>query len=119
MKALKLSGYRKVVSSNFKMPVSTPNPCVADKLTITEIAGVRTGSTTATITWKTNFPANSQLRITSKSTGQSYLSPVDTNLVTAHTVLIDGLDRTDTFSVEVISVDANGVQVIGVPPVDI
>lgn len=119
MKALKLDGYRKVVSANFKMPVSSPNPCVEDKLIVTEVVGSRTSSTTAIATWKTNFPASSQVRIKSQSTGEVVLSQLDSNLVTEHTVEITGLIRGESYIVEVVSVDANGNEVVGIPPIDI
>ncbi|MNK96460.1 hypothetical protein D3C87_1167400 [compost metagenome] len=114
MKALKLSGYRKVVSANFKMPASAPNPCTETNLIISEVNGER-GPSSATITWKTNFPASSQVRITSTSTGEAVLSQLDSALVNEHTVVITGLGS-GQYLVEVISVDANGNQVVSAPP---
>jgi hypothetical protein len=117
MKALKLSGYRKVVSANFKMPASTPNPCSDNNLIITDVTGGITGATTAVANWKTNFPANSQVRITALNSGQVVLSQLDTNLVTDHTVQIQGLVLGEPYRLEVISMDANGNPVVGVPPI--
>lgn len=118
MKLLKADGWDVVAPANFKMPASNPNPCAEDKLIISEVVPTRSG-TTATITWKTNFPASSQVRITSQSSGQVVMSQLDSTLVNEHTVQIEGLTRGENFLVEVISVDASGTQVVGIPPVEI
>ena len=118
MKLLKADGWDVVAPANFKMPAANPNPCAEDKLIISEVVPTRSG-TTATITWKTNFPASSQVRITSQSSGQVVMSQLDSNLVNEHSVQIEGLTRGESFLVEVISVDASGTQVVGIPPVEI
>ena len=118
MKLLKADSWNIVAPANFKMPAANPNPCAEDKLIISEVVPSRSG-TTATVTWKTNFPATSQVRITSQSSGQVVLSQLDSNLVNEHSVEIEGLTRGEAFLVEVISVDASGTQVVGIPPVEI
>lgn len=118
MLVLKAEGWKTVAPANFKMPAANPNPCAEDKLIISEVAPVRGGSS-ATVTWKTNFPATSQVRITSVSTGEVIMSQLDSNLVNEHSVQIEGLTRGEAFLVEVISVDAKGNQVVGHPPVEI
>jgi hypothetical protein len=118
MKLLKADSWAVVAPANFKMPAASPNPCAEEKLTISEVAPIRNGSM-ASVTWKTNLPATSQVRITSVTTGEVVMSQLDSNLVNEHSVQIDGLIRGERFLVEVISVDASGAQVVGIPPVEI
>jgi hypothetical protein len=118
MKLLKADGWDVVAPANYKMPAASPNPCAEEKLTVSEISRVRSGSS-AVVSWKTNLPATSQVRITSVSTGEVMMSQLDSKMVNEHTVQIDGLNRSEKYMVEVISVDASGYQVVGVPPVDI
>ncbi|MFS4459536.1 hypothetical protein [Bdellovibrio sp. HCB2-146] len=116
MKVLKLDKWKVVAPANFKMPESKPNPCVEEKLEISNVVPYRSG-TSGTISWKTNLPASSQVRITNTDTGEQFLSDIDTNLVTEHTVTITNLNRGTNYTVEVISRDASGVEVVGYPPV--
>jgi len=68
---------------------------------------VTPGATFATITWKTNEPADSQVDygLTSSYT-DTYFDPV---LVTQHTVLLSGLDPSTTYHFQVCSADLGGL----------
>lgn len=118
MKLLKHDKWNIIASANFKMPISKPNPCVEDKLIISNVAASRNGAT-ALVTWTTNLPSTSQIKVTSRTTGESFLSQIDEALVTEHSVYIENLVRSEDYYVEVISRDANGNEVIGEPPTDL
>jgi hypothetical protein len=69
-------------------------------------------TTTATITWTTAVPANSQITYgTTASYGSS--SALNSNLVTTHSVALTSLTAGTTYHYRVLSVDSTGVLVTG------
>jgi peroxiredoxin len=81
--------------------------------TISSIQGIPIASTTeagATITWKTDKPATSQVNYGKTETYGS-TTPLDTNLSTSHSVTLTGLDSNTTYNFKVISTDAAGNEI--------
>jgi hypothetical protein len=74
------------------------------------ISGVSAGSITssgATITWTTNVPASSQVAYgTTSSYGLT--SPLDSTLVTSHSVSLSSLSASTPYDYQVLSQDSNG-----------
>ena len=74
-------------------------------LSLSGVASSGTTSNTAKITWTTNVPANSQVDYgTSTSYGQS--SPLDSSMVTSHSVSLSGLSASTLYHYRVKSTDA-------------
>jgi hypothetical protein len=74
------------------------------------ISGVSAGSITssgATITWTTNVPASSQVAYGTTSSYSS-ISPLDSTLVTSHSVTLTGLSPSTTYHYQALSQDSNG-----------
>ncbi len=114
MKVLNRQGWAIVAPQNFKMPEQTPNPCIDESLKVTNFKIDEIGSGYAILSWTTNVPSTSQIKISANS--QSYTSPLDENMVMEHVVRIDGLERGYTYTVQAISTDANGVEALSPPP---
>ncbi|HWO35953.1 MAG TPA: fibronectin type III domain-containing protein, partial [Candidatus Acidoferrum sp.] len=71
-----------------------------------------TATTTATITWTTAVPANSQITYgTTTSYGSS--SALNSTLVTSHSAALTSLTAGTTYHYRVLSADSSGVQVTG------
>jgi phosphodiesterase/alkaline phosphatase D-like protein len=89
-------------------PTTTPTP--AADTTQPTLSNVRAGGltgTTATITWKSNEPADSQVEYgTTTSYGSS--TTLDSRLVTSHSVPLDKLTPNTVYHYRVKSKDASG-----------
>jgi hypothetical protein len=114
-KWLESTGWTTIANANFKMPEQKTNPCVEEKLQITDLIATSVEAPRATIVWKTNLPASSQLKISNFFTGEVIYTELNTELVTNHEVQLDGLVRGIYYLVTAISVDAKGNQVISSP----
>lgn len=65
-------------------------------------------TTSATVTWSTNKPSTSQVRLVNLAVGNSAYTPVNTTLETIHSVPLTGLNPSTFYSVNAISVTATG-----------
>lgn len=111
MNYLENTGWRVIASDNYKMPDQKPNPCTEVELQLTDFKVASAQAPNATVTWKTNLPASSQLRILNIYTGEEILTQVDNNLVTEHTVEISGLVHGIYYQVQAISKDEKGREI--------
>ncbi|WP_374075070.1 hypothetical protein [Bdellovibrio bacteriovorus] len=111
MKYLENTGWDVVSTSNFKMPEQKQNPCVEEKLEISEFQVASVQAPNATLTWKTNVAATSQLRIINIYTGEEIITSEDANLVNDHSVVLSGLVHGIYYQVQAISKDAKGNEV--------
>ncbi|MNT43222.1 hypothetical protein D3C72_1796810 [compost metagenome] len=111
MKTLERSGYGIVPKSYFKMPPQTPNPCTAEELALSAFTVQSYNGTSAILNWSTNLPASSQLRISNAFTGEEIFTTLDSNMVTEHSVQVNGLTPGVTYQVQGISVDTYGREV--------
>ncbi|KHD89240.1 MAG: hypothetical protein OM95_05370 [Bdellovibrio sp. ArHS] len=116
MKFLEQTGWSVIAAANYKMPAQTTNPCPVEEppveLALTDFQVVSAMAPTAVLSWKTNLPTNSQLRILNVYTGEEILTPLDANLVTDHTVTLDGLVHGIYYLAQAISEDKDGRKVI-------
>lgn len=116
VKFLEQLGWSTIAAANYKMPAQTTNPCPPEEpqvdLALSDFVVVSAAAPTAVLTWKTNLPANSQLRILNVYTGEEIYTPVDANLVTDHTVNLDGLVHGIYYLAQAISIDKDGRKVI-------
>ncbi len=111
MRHLEAQGWSVVAADNYRMPAQQPNPCVEEDLKLSDFIVSSAQAPNATLTWKTNVPANSRLRIINVYTGEEILTAVDSALVTDHVANVSGLVRGIYYQVEAISVDAKGREV--------
>lgn len=116
--ALERSGWSVVKNANFRMPENTRNPCTVEELVISDAKIAAIDDTTATLTWKTNIPATSQVRVVDSDSGEDTLSVKSTEKVTEHSVVIEGLRRGMYYMVQGLSEDAQG-KVVRSPMVDL
>jgi glucose/arabinose dehydrogenase/PKD repeat protein len=94
-----------VVANSDAMYVATYR-AVASGPIISTVAA-RSGRDRATITWRTNVPADSQVQYgTTSAYGNA--TPLDRTLVTSHSVTFTGLARKTTYQFQVLSRDAAG-----------
>jgi len=112
LNALQKSGWSVLASANFKMPEQKKNPCIEEALKITDFQAKNVNAPTATVTWSTNLPSSSQLKISNFFTGEEITTPLNSDMVTNHEVQIDGLVRGLYYVVQAISVDAKGNKVL-------
>jgi len=108
---LEKTGWRVLAAANYKMPDQQRNPCTVPDLALSEYKVVSAAAPNATLSWKTNLPASSQLRIYNVYTGEEVYSAVDSNLVTEHTVQVSGLVRGIYYQMQAISVDEKGREI--------
>ena len=96
-------------SANVQLGVVTGNMYVRDlilddssTLNITNVQSTGVTNNSATITWTTNDPATSQVQYgLTSSYGSS--SPLDSNLVTSHSVTLTGLTQNTTYHFRAVS----------------
>ena len=100
------------------MPENTRNPCTVEELVISDMKIASIDGTTATVTWKTNIPATSQVRVVDSDSGEDTLSTKTTEKVTEHTVVIEGLRRGMYYLVQGLSEDDEG-KLVRSPMVDL
>src|SRR5262249_46353914 len=74
---------------------------------ISAVTGLRTKSTTATITWTTDKNSDSQVGY-GVSTAYGSTTPRDSAMVQSHSVVLTGLTPSSTYFFEVRSADAQG-----------
>jgi hypothetical protein len=111
IKFLENTGWDVVPKDNFKMPPKVTNPCAEEELTMSNFSVSSYNGTTATISWSTNFPASSRLRVSNVNTGEEIFTDLDPTLVTDHVAVINGMIPGVTYQVQTISVDAKGREV--------
>ena len=87
----------KTITANF---VSETEPPVISDINVTDIT-----RTSVVINWTTNEPATSQVDYWASP---GTLTPLDEELVTEHSVLIEGLDPATTYTFKVMSADGAG-----------
>ncbi len=95
------------LSGNFTFTTAAA-PGGTETLTITNVA-ISNGNTTATFTWTTNRPADSQVEYGTTS-ALGTLSAKNTTLVTSHSRTLSGLTEGTTYHYRVRSADASGSQ---------
>lgn len=108
MTYLEFTGWNTIPAKNYKMPDQASNPCSVDPLALTDFAIGSLSGGSATFSWKTNYPSNSQLRIINQFTFEEVYTDVDANMVTNHTASLSGLTPGVMYYVQGISVDAQG-----------
>ncbi len=108
---LQKTGWKTIAPANFKMPEKKQNPCTVEELSLSEFQVVSAQAPNAMLSWKTNLPASSQLRILNIFTGEEILTEADTTLTTDHSVQLSGLIRGIYYQVQAISVDAQGREI--------
>lgn len=106
------TGWRTIASSNYKMPEQQQNPCTEEELALSDFQVASAQAPTAILTWKTNLPATSKLRIINVYTGEEIVTAEDMNLVTDHTVQVDGLVHGIYYQAQAISKDTKGREVV-------
>lgn len=111
MSFLELTGWKTISSQNYKMPEQTSNPCSLDPLQITNFAVSAMADSTATLSWKTNYPASSRLRIVNQFTFEEVYTDLDSSLVTSHSAKLTGLTPGMLYQVQAISKDAQDREV--------
>ncbi len=116
--ALERSGWSVLKNANFRMPENTRNPCTEEELVISDIKIASIEGTTATVTWKTNIPATSQVRVVDSDSGEDTLSLKTTEKVTEHTVVIEGLRRGMYYLIQGLS-EAEEGKLVRSPMVDL
>lgn len=92
---------------------STPPESTIDT-TISSIQNVKTPSiteTSATITWKTDEPATSQVIVSDSSGATITKTELQETLVTSHSVAISGLKPNTTYNYTLKSTDATGTEI--------
>lgn len=97
------------------MPDLKPNPCVEPELAISNFKFASVSAPTAQITWSTNLPASSQLYIVNIFTGEEMYTTLDSELVTSHVAVLDGLIHGLQYQIQAISIDAKGKEVRSQP----
>src|SRR5207244_10086873 len=88
---------------------STPYACTYQRLVVPVISNVHTtpNPTTATVTWTTDVPTDSQVQYgTTTAYGSS--SALNSTLVTSHSVRLSGLTRLTTYHYRVLSRNSAG-----------
>lgn len=108
MKYLEATGWKVLAADNFKMPAQTSNPCAEVDLSISDFVVASAQAPNATLTWKTNLPASSQIRVLNIYTGEEYVTAEDLSLVTDHSAQLSGLVRGIYYQVQAISKDEKG-----------
>jgi len=111
MKTLEADGYSIISKSSYKMPEQTQNPCSLPELVLSAYAIQSYSGTSAVVSWSTNLPASSQLRVSNLFTGEEILTVKDVNLLTEHSVQVNGLVPGVSYQIQAISVDANGREI--------
>jgi hypothetical protein len=106
------NGWNVISNANYKMPEQKTNPCAVDPLAITDLIATSVVAPKATIVWRTNYPATSQLRISNFFTGEVLFTEKNVDLVSNHEVEVDGLIRGLYYVISAISVDEKGNEVI-------
>ncbi len=75
-------------------------------LSISGVAATNVGANSATITWTTSAPADSRVDYGASVIAQS--TPVDSQLVTSHSVVLTGLSASTRYIYHVVSKDSSG-----------
>jgi hypothetical protein len=102
-------GWKPLDNENYYFPEQASNPCaVEDPLLLTNFAINSTTRTSVTVSWATSLPADSKIEVKNVTTGVIVTSPLDSNLVTAHTATVSGLSPNTLYSVRAISASASG-----------
>lgn len=101
-------GFSVVPAANFFMPDYMTNPCVKPDLAIADFKVESAQAPNARITWKTNVPAKSQLRVVNIYTGEEILLQMSDSFVTDHIADLSNLVRGIYYQVQAISVDERG-----------
>lgn len=103
-------GWKIPSTLNFKMPERKLNPCL-QKIEISDFKLVSVSALTATVSWKTNVPGTSQLKIINVFTGEQLITVENAELVNEHVVHINGLISGMFYQVQAISKDEKGNEV--------
>lgn len=106
---------------------TSPNPLSATRnftvnivqsgevVTISEVARSNVTTTGATVTWKTDRGASSQVEYTNLTTGVKQSSAAQSGSRTGHSVILSGLISNTDYSVQAISVGATGFRAVSSP----
>ncbi|MDX1980677.1 MAG: Ig-like domain-containing protein, partial [Bryobacteraceae bacterium] len=90
-------------SAPINVTVNNPQPPVISGVSANPVT-----TSTATITWTTDKPSDSRVAYGLTSAYGS-LTPLDTAMVTSHSIVISGLSPSTTYHYQVISKDAQGI----------
>jgi alpha-L-arabinofuranosidase len=96
------TGYSSMYSFTTTGTVSTPTPVIS-AVTATSIS-----STSATITWTTDQATSSQVNY-GTTTGYGSASPINSSLVTSHSVTLTGLTAGTTYNYDVVSANSSSI----------
>lgn len=102
-------GWKPLDNENYYFPEQASNPCAVEApLLLTNFAINSATRTSVTVSWATSLPANSKVEVKNVTTGVVITSPIDANLVTAHSMTVAGLSPNTLYSVKATSVSATG-----------
>ncbi len=108
-KDLLARGWKVVGKENFFMPkTESYNPCVEGTAPV--ISDFRVHEvllTGAFLTWKTDIPSTSQVKLINTATGEVILTDSDNALRTTHEVQVSGLQPGSSYSAQAVSVSDN------------
>jgi hypothetical protein len=103
--------WKVLTNENYRFPVQAANPCAQPApLLVSNLSLGTVTRTSVTVTWSTNRPATSQLRITNTSNGQVTLSDINSGLRTSHSLTFTGLSANTLYSLRALSTDDLGQQ---------
>lgn len=107
--ALQSRGWRPLQQANYLMPTGETNPCANQQTPVisnTNVINIQT--TSATVVWATDIPANSRVIYVNKSTNAQSETVADSNYVSNHTVDISGLNVNTVYGVTAVSASSGG-----------
>lgn len=103
-------GWKVLQNDNYALPQEVAsNPCTLaeDPLLISDVLITDIMQTTARVSWKTNIPANSKIKLT-WSNGMQSVELVSEDLVTEHAMQLEGLLANTLYGMEVTSTSVGG-----------
>ncbi len=107
--SLQARGWKVVSQDNFYLPASESyNPCVQGTAPV--IANFMTNeifSSGVFLSWETDLPASSQVKIVNKATGEVVLTAADNALRTTHSVQVLGLAPGTDYTAQAVSITAD------------
>lgn len=90
-------------------PNPTPEPTPENGApVISDVVALETSFDFIQVAWRTNIPATSQAIFRDDSTGETTTTMVDTDLKTAHMLFVNNLKGNTQYTIQVISVSAEG-----------
>lgn len=102
-------GWKPLTADNFSLPEQEgSNPCNQPAPVISSVAASQVQSTSVTLTWTTDIPANSQVLYRDVVFGDSFETAVDPEMVTQHSFQVTGLKSNTLYAFKVVSASVSG-----------